>query len=265
MIPFLLSAALAGALFVLLGALLAGRPPGAVAKSAAGPLPGGAWLAAAALLLLAGVSDWWMSGACLAAGVLAAPGLSRRLAAARREKRLAAQLPPFLDRLASTIAAGQGIESAMEKTTLETEEPLRGELSHLVQELRVGKPLPEAMDAWAERVATADARLVATAIRIAQDSGGRLSDALERIAATVRERRKLAETLASLTAQGKMQAAVIGAMPPLLAAFLWLWEPETFGRFYATAPGKATLAACAIFELVGVLWIWKIVSPERTR
>ncbi len=260
MTPFLLSAALAGALFAAFLLVLSGRRPDA---SAARP-PRAAWAAGLAVLALAGSAGWWTSGALLAAAAVSAPHILRRLAAGRREKRLSEQLPPFLDRLASTIAAGQGLESAMGKTALETEEPLRAELSLLVQELRMGKPLAESMDAWAERLATSDARLVATAIRIAQDSGGRLSDALERIAATVRERRKLAETLATLTAQGKMQATVIGAMPPALAAFLWFWEPETFGRFYGTPAGKGTLFACALFELAGILWIWKIVSPEKT-
>lgn len=261
MIPFFLSAALAGSLFVLLLVLLSGRRTGSPhTVTPRNPFR----TAGFGVALLAGAAGWWITGALLGAAILSAPHIRRRLARSRREKRLSGQLPPFLDRLASTIASGQGLESAVGKTALETEEPLRAELSLLVQELRMGRPLVEAMDDWAERLATPDARLVATAIRIAQDSGGRLSDALERIAATVRERRKLAATLSTLTAQGKMQAAVIGAMPPVLAAFLWFWEPETFGRFYGTPAGKGSLFACALFELVGIVWIWKIVSPEKT-
>ncbi len=200
---------------------------------------------------------------CLAAIPPAALAASRAAAGAARRRKLSEQLPPFLDRLASSLRTGMGLEAALAETAEEAENPLRAELQQTLQEIKMGLTLAEALESLARRVPLADMRLTATAIPLAQEAGASLGQTLETIADTVRARQKLDGKLRAMTAQGKMQAAIVGAIPFALLAFLWIWEPGMVERFLASPGGRWTIAGAACLELVGILWIWKIVTPEE--
>lgn len=184
------------------------------------------------------------------------------LGARRRRRLLLEQFPAFLERLSATLRAGTGIEQALERCALEAREPLRGELSRAVQAVKVGRDLRAALPELAARLAIPDAALAASAIGLAIETGGSLGDALDAIAATVRERRRVEGKLAALTAQGRMQAWVIGLLPVALGIFLWSWDPASLRWFMETPTGRLSLAAAVALEAVGVLWILRIVRPD---
>jgi len=99
-------------------------------------------------------------------------------------------------------------------------------------------------------------------LRIAAQTGGNLADTLERIAATLRARAQLQGRVQALTAQGRMQAWVLAALPPLLLLALDRLEPDIMATLWHTPLGWGVLATVVVLEVLGVVWIRRIVRID---
>ncbi len=104
--------------------------------------------------------------------------------------------------------------------------------------------------------------LVVSAMRIANETGGGLAETLERTAHTIRSRLQMEGKIRALTAQGKLQAWVVGLLPLVLMAVLNKMEPEAMGMLWHTRMGWATLAVIGFFEFMGVYVIRKIIAID---
>ena len=88
------------------------------------------------------------------------------------------------------------------------------ELRRVVTENRLGRPLEEALDAVAERMDSDDFAWAVMAIRIQREVGGNLAELLLTVADTMTQRERLRRDVATLTAEGKISAMVLGAAAP---------------------------------------------------
>jgi tight adherence protein B len=99
-------------------------------------------------------------------------------------------------------------------------------------------------------------------MRIASETGGGLAETMERTAATVRARLQMEAKIGSLTAQGKLQAWVVGALPLVLMLILDRMEPEAMSLLWHSRVGWGALAVIACFEAMGIYVIRKIVAID---
>jgi tight adherence protein B len=120
----------------------------------------------------------------------------------------------------------------------------------------------EALAALGERVQSEDLHLTVTAITVARQLGGNLADILETIAATIRERFRLEGKIQALTAQGKLQGAIVAALPLLLGAVMNRIRPDLVQPMLAHTFGHVLVAVVLLMELVGVALIRRIVRIE---
>ncbi len=104
--------------------------------------------------------------------------------------------------------------------------------------------------------------LVVSALRIASVTGGGLAETLERAAQTLRNSLAMEDKIRALTAQGKLQAIVVGALPLLLVLVLAQMEPEAMALLWRTRIGWATVAVVALLEIFGIVLIRKIVAID---
>lgn len=180
----------------------------------------------------------------------------------QRLRRFDAQLPDALLALASTLRAGAGMGSALREIVGEAPVPLAQEFGLLMREQRLGVPFDTALANLAARMPSEATSLVVSALRIATDTGGNLAEALERIAALLRARLHMEGRVDALTAQGRMQAWVVGCLPLLLALVLHRLEPEAMARLWSTPVGWATVAAIVLMEFTGLWLIRRIVRID---
>nr|MBF0683003.1 type II secretion system F family protein [Pseudomonas sp.] len=199
--------------------------------------------------------------ACVGACVL----LPRRWMRHLRRQRLRqfdSQLPDALLALASGIRAGAGLGSALREVVAEAPVPLAQEFGLLMREQRLGVPLDTALANLAARMPSEASSLVVSALRIASGTGGNLAEALERIAAMLRTRLHMESRVDALTAQGRMQAWVVGCLPALLALVLHRLEPEAMAKLWSTPVGWATVCAIVLMEATGLWLIRRIVRID---
>ncbi|MCF6176143.1 MAG: type II secretion system F family protein [Victivallaceae bacterium] len=212
-------------------------------------------------------SEWsWTTslvlGAIAAVSSFPAPRLYLKLLHKHRMIKFNEQLEDALSSMSSSIKAGFSINQAMETVAEENKRPISFEFSLLVQELRLGVPLEKALDNMVNRLDSPDLELVATALITARQTGGELTQILDRLAGVIRERMRIANKLRAMTAQGRLQAIIIGIMPFALMFAMAHVAPDTMKVFFDSAIGIISIIVVIILDIVGFLVIKKITTID---
>lgn len=180
----------------------------------------------------------------------------------KRMNALTEQLPEALGIISSGLRAGFSFPQAMSVVSKEMNPPIRDEFSRVIWENRMGKPLEEALHNLGERTDSDDLDLFITAIIIQKQVGGNLAEILDNISHTIRERVRIKGEIKTLTAQGKLSAAIIIMLPIFVASFLIFLNPEYMLPLIQTSIGLVMLILALILQVTGIFIIRKIVSIE---
>lgn len=200
--------------------------------------------------------------ALAAAAVLRTPRVLMDIFRRRRLQRFEQQLPMALLLLASALRAGVALTPALRQVVAQGDAPLAQEFGLVLREQRLGVPWDEALAHLNARMAAESTTLVVVAMRVAAQTGGGLAETLDGIAQTVRTRQQWQAKARALTAQGRMQAWIVGGLPVLLLAVLDRLEPDSMALLWHTRQGWMVLALLALLETVGILLIRRIVRIE---
>ena len=220
-----------------------------------------------ALTLLGALAAWLLSASLLMALVAAivlalTPRGVLRWLRKRRVEHIEQQLPDALQMLAGTARAGLSLPAAIRQVSAELTPPLQQELLLVQHEQRLGVSLDDALENLARRVPAQPVKLMVSAMRIANETGGGLAETLERTATTLRSQQAMELKILALTAQGKLQAWVVGLLPVFLLWVLNRMEPAAMSQLWTTPLGWGVLAAVLVMEFIGVLLIRRIVAID---
>lgn len=180
----------------------------------------------------------------------------------RRCKAFERQLPDTLTLLAGTLRAGYSIGQGFEAVSTEIDDPMGRELRRVVTETRLGRPLDESLEAVAERMNSDDFSWAVMAIRIQREVGGNLAELLVTVADTMTQRERLRRDVATLTAEGRMSAIVLGLLPPGLGLVMWSINGEYMSKLLTPGLGYILLGLGVVSMLVGFAWMKKIITIE---
>lgn len=200
-----------------------------------------------------------------AVGAVAALSMQRlilKILKIRRLERFNMQLVDALGSMSNALKAGFSIQQAFETIVNEGVNPIAQEYAMFLQQLRVGVRFEEALADMDRRVGSEDLTLMIQAIEIARQTGGNLTEVFDRIANTIRERRRIEGKIKSLTAQGKIQGRVVGAMPLILGVVLYFLDPGMMVTFFKSYVGIFILLLILLMQLCGSLIIRKIVNID---
>ena len=202
--------------------------------------------------------------AALLAGGASFPG-PRLLLRHLRKQRLTKfneQLEDALLSISGSLKAGFSINQALEVVANENRKPLSSEFSLLMHESHLGVSLDDALDKMAARLNCPDFELVAIATVTARQTGGELTSILERLASVIRERVRITGRIRALTAQGRMQAVIIGLMPWALFIAMMYIATDMMTNFFSSLPGILCIILVIVLDLAGFLLIRKITSID---
>lgn len=207
------------------------------------------------------VKQWWAPA--LAAGVgLVLPMLFLRVKRGKRLHRFEEQFPEALDLLSRAIRAGHAFTTAMGMVADEAMDPVGPEFKKTFDEQNYGLPLKEAMNGMTIRVPTMDVRFFVTAVLIQRETGGNLSEILDNLAHVVRERFKILRQVRVYTAHGRLTGYVLMALPAALAIALGFINPEHMNLLFRERMGQMMLTGAIAMQVLGYLWIRKVVKIE---
>lgn len=157
------------------------------------------------------------------------------------------QLPDAIDLMAGSLKSGNSLVGAFALIGEEFPKPLSDEIGLVVREQKLGVSIDESLQNFATRMPYNSVILTVSTIRTSIQTGGELSDALKNIAQTLRSIEQAEGKIKALTAQGKMQAWVVGLMPVVLILVLSKMEPAAMSQLWTTKAGYMALAAIIIF------------------
>lgn len=223
-------------------------------------------LTASLTLLVVGLSLWMAVPLplvpLLGLATLATPRIAVQWLRQRRRRRLAQQIPDALALWSGLLRAGQGATQALAQVASRQISPLGEELRVVLSQLRLGAGMDTAFHGLRERADLADLRLLATLLHANRELGGNLAESLQRLAELLRGRLVMEARIQSLTAQGRMQGVVVGALPLLLLVVLYAMEGETMRVLHTTVQGWVALGVIVVMELIGYLLIRRIVRID---
>jgi len=180
----------------------------------------------------------------------------------KRVKAVRYQLPGVIELIATSLRSGLSIRSAFLQVTQQSQRPIQPELAILERMQRIGIPLDAALSEWAKRMPLDELKLLAFTVGVSTASGGNLSDSLDRLAAAWRQHLILEEKVDALTAQGRLQAWVMAALPFILVFALSVLDPKSMQSLWTTTAGHVVIGVVLVLELVGLLWIRRLIRVE---
>jgi tight adherence protein B len=180
----------------------------------------------------------------------------------RRRAMFGEQLVDGLVLMANGLRAGFTLQQAIEMLIEEMPAPISQEFELVRREWKVGVDLNQALLNCAERTKDPDLGLVVNAIQITRQLGGNLGEVFDRIVAMVRERKVLIGKAEALTAEGRMQAVVVGLLPFGFMFAMVKTNPEFMRPMWTTVPGIAALGLVVILDVVGYLWVRKLATIQ---
>lgn len=181
----------------------------------------------------------------------------------RHLAKLEGQLVHGIRTLTSGVRAGLNLVQSMQLVARDSPAPLRHEFAHMLREYEYGIPLDEAMDNAAARIGSGDFRLLFSALQTHRQRGGDLGKTLDRIGDSIREIQRLENRVKTLTAEGRATARWLGAMPlAVMAIIYFMVDPSGIVSLFSDPLGKLIVLGIVALNLVGFLWIRKIVSLD---
>ena len=180
----------------------------------------------------------------------------------RRSSAFLEQLPDTLQLIAGSLSVGHSLPQAMDAVVREELQPVSVEFNRALVETRLGVPAEDALEGIATRMDSQDFAWVVMAIRIQREVGGNLAEVLTTVAATLRERERLRRQVRGLSAEGRLSAWILGALPPVFGTYLVLVRPTYIKPLFTDPLGIVMLLVLLITMTVGVVWLSRIVKVE---
>jgi tight adherence protein B len=202
-----------------------------------------------------------LPGALLAGAI----GLPRWFVSFRRGRRVKAflnEFPNALDVIVRAVKSGLPLNDGIRLIAQESQEPVKTEFRRIVEAQQMGMPTAEATLRMQETMPCPEAGFFGIVIQIQQQAGGNLSEALGNLSRVLRDRKKMKAKVQALSMEAKASAAIIGALPFIVAFLVYLTSPGYIMPLFTTSKGHLILGISAIWMAMGVFVMKKMINIE---
>jgi len=178
----------------------------------------------------------------------------------RRLAKFGNQLPQAMDLMSQALRAGQSLPAGIQLVGEQMEEPLGPEFRRSFEEQNLGVGLTDTLLDMADRVPNLDLRFLVTAVVLQRQTGGDLAEILDKIGYLCRERMQIKGQIQALTGEGRISGVVLLALPPVLFGVMLKLNYDYTMLLFNEPMGNQMLAGAIVMQILGALWINKIIS-----
>jgi tight adherence protein B len=194
------------------------------------------------------------------AGGLLLPHLYVNAKRSKRFKGFSAEFPNAVDVIVRGVKAGLPLVDCLRIVSTEAQEPVRSEFRTIIEDQTLGMPIDQAVHRLSERIPLAEANFFAIVVGLQSRTGGSLSEALGNLSRVLRERKKMQAKIKAMSSEAKASAGIIGSLPVVVAALVYLTSPEYIMLLFTTGIGQMTLAASLLWMGVGVIIMRQMIN-----
>jgi tight adherence protein B len=180
----------------------------------------------------------------------------------RRLRQFEERFPDALDLLGRAVRAGHAFTTGLEIVAKETAEPVASEFRTCFEEQNFGLPMRDALVNLTERMPVVDVRFFVTALLVQKETGGNLAEILDELARVIRDRFRIYREVRVKTAQGRLTAGILIALPIFMLFALEAVNPAYVRVLFDDPIGPPVLAIAGLMQLIGSILIWRIVHIE---
>lgn len=180
----------------------------------------------------------------------------------RRQKALNDQLPEMLALISNSLRSGFAFTQAIDLATEQLEAPISEELKLVQRDTTLGASMDAALQSMADRTGSYDFEMVVSSVLIQRTIGGNLSEILDRVAETVKERERLQGEIHSLTASQRFTGLVLSIYPIALGLLFFALAPDTWKVLVTEEAGRLMLVIAATLQVIGIVMIRRILTLE---
>jgi len=202
--------------------------------------------------------DMWLALLCAVAMAIL-PIAYIQFRKTRRLKAFSAQLPFALDLIKSSLEAGHSLQRALQVLVSEFADPLGGEFRTVLEQNRIGLPLPRALEDMLKRVPEDDLRLMVVAVRVQTEVGASLAQIIGRLSEIVRIRQRLRMQIRALTAQSRFGGLIVGCLPIAVLGVFSLIQPGYTDLLFHDPTGHKILKFAVIADLLAIVTIRRLL------
>ena len=178
----------------------------------------------------------------------------------RRETKFLDHFPDAVDVIVRGIKAGLPLLDCIKMIVSEAPDPIKTEFRLIMETQAIGMPLGEACGKLYERTPLPEANFFGIVVAIQQKSGGNLSEALGNLSKVLRDRKKMKAKIQSMSQEAKASAGIIGALPIAVMTLVYLTSPNYISLLFTNSVGHIMLAGSAIWMVMGVLVMKKMIN-----
>jgi tight adherence protein B len=192
----------------------------------------------------------------------AVPPLVLRHVARRRARRFEAQLPDVLTLIATSLSSGFSLGQALDGISRDAAEPAAKEFSRALAETRIGIELEDALERTAVRMDSTNLHWTTMAVRIQRRVGGDLAEVMRTTAGTIRDRESLRRQVRALSAEGRISANILVAIPIVMASYLYLTSRAYLATLWGRPVGVVVLIISVVMLIAGMFWMRRITDVK---
>lgn len=180
----------------------------------------------------------------------------------KRRSRFEQELPEFLMLISSSLRSGLSLTQSLESVSLQGNGEVERQMRRATSEINMGMTPNDALTEIAIRMKSADMGWVNVAIAIQREVGGNLSVILDSVAETVRERANIKREVATLSAESRLSAWILLALPIVVFVFFYLFRRDYVSFFWTSTPGVFLLAIFLLLVGIGAAWMRSIIRIQ---
>ena len=177
----------------------------------------------------------------------------------RRQAKFLFEFANAIDIIVRGIKSGLPLADCLQIIAVESPEPVRSEFVELVEQQKVGVPLPRAFDRMFERMPLQEVNFFAIVIAIQSQTGGNLAEALSNLSQVLRDRYRLQAKVKTFSAEAKTSAIIIGALPPIVMLAVYFTAPDYISLLWKERLGNVMLIFSALWMLAGIFVMRKMI------
>ena len=178
----------------------------------------------------------------------------------RREKKFTEDFAAAIDVIVRSVKSGLPTNDALRIVASEFRDPIGGEFKRLVESMKVGVTLEQALKKMFENMPTAEVSFFGIVMTIQLKTGGNLAEALGNLAAVLRDRKRLSGKIKAMSSEAKASAMIIGSLPPAVATLVYITSPGYISVLFTERMGNLLLVICAIWMGTGIFVMKKMMN-----
>jgi tight adherence protein B len=178
----------------------------------------------------------------------------------RRQKKFTENFATAVDVIVRSVRSGLPTNEALRIVAREIPNPVGSEFHSLVESLKVGVTLDQALKRMMDSMPTPEVGFFAIVMTIQSKSGGNLSEALSNLAFVLRDRKRLQGKIKAMSSEAKASAMIIGSLPPGVMGIVYLTTPAYIAKLFTERAGNLMLAGCVVWMSFGIMVMRKMIN-----